>query len=164
MITGMFTPNAGAPGPTPGFGLLRVTTNPAVPAQVRVNGVPMNDWDLGWLKLAPGTYTVTFGGIKDYTTPAPQVVTVSADQVTTVVGNFGQRGWLRVVTSPAAQGTIFINGLPRQDWATWTSFPPGSYTVCYGPAPGFSVTPPCETKAVNVWQLTTFTGTYSNGP
>ena len=161
VITGTFTVNAAAPGPAAGYGLLRVTTSPAVPGQVLVDGVPMTDWGLDWVKLPPGTYTVSFTNIPNFTSPPPQVVTVTAGQTTTVPGNYVQRGFLRVITSPPVPGTISVNGLPREDWGLWTSVEPGSYQVCFGAAPGFSNTPTCQTQNVTVNTLTTFTGTYS---
>ena len=159
VITGTFTANAGAQGPAAGYGLLRVTTSPAVPAQVLVNGVPMTDWGLDWVKMAPGTYTVSFTNIPNFTSPPPQVVTVTAGQTTTVNGSYLQRGFLRVITSPAVVGTIIVNGLPRDDWGMWTSVDPGSYQVCFGPAVGFSPVA-CQTEIVNAAALSTVTGSY----
>ena len=46
-VTGTFTTNANAPG-APGVGLLRVTTSPAVPAQILVDGVVADSWGLTW--------------------------------------------------------------------------------------------------------------------
>ena len=160
VITGTFTVNAAAPGPAAGYGLLRVTTSPAVPGQVLVDGVPMTDWGLDWVKLPPGTYTVSFTNIPNFTSPPPQVVTVTAGQTTSAQGSYVQRGFLRVITSPPVPGTISVNGLPREDWGLWTSVEPGSYQVCFGAAPGFSNTPTCQTQNVTVNTLTTFTGTY----
>src|SRR5207245_9655473 len=42
-------------------GLLRVTTNPAIPGNILVDGVPADDWGLTWMKLAPGARPVSFG-------------------------------------------------------------------------------------------------------
>jgi len=161
VITGTFTVNAGAPGPAAGYGLLRVQTSPAVPSQVTVNGVPMTDWGLDWVKLAPGAYTVSFGNVSNFTSPPPQVVTVTAGQTTVVTGTFIVRGFLRVITSPPVPGTIIVNGLPREDWGMWTSVEPGSYQVCFGTAAGFTITPICQSQNVTANNLTTFSGTYS---
>jgi hypothetical protein len=161
LITGTFTMNGAAPGPAAGYGLLRVETVPAAPSKIVVNGVVMNDWGLDWVKVAPGTYTVSFSDVKDFTGPATRVVTVTAGNVTTVTANFVQRGWLRVITSPPVPGTLYVNGLPREDWGMWTSMEPGSYQVCFGPAVGFTGTPTCQTQNVVASQLTTFTGTYT---
>ena len=161
VITGTFTANAGAPGAAAGFGLLRVQTSPAVPSQILVNGIPRTDWGLDWVKLPPGTYTVSFGGVKDMTAPAPQVVTVTAGNTTVVTGTFIVRGWLRAVTSPAVPATISVDGVPRDDWGMWTSFEPGTYQVCFGSVSGFTGTPVCQTQPVTAGLLTTVTGTYT---
>ena len=161
VITGTFTTNASAPGPAAGYGLLRVQTSPAVPAQILLNGVPLTDWGLDWVKLAPGTYTVSFSNVSNFTSPPPQVVTVTAGNTTTVTGTFITRGWLRVTTSPPVPGTIMVNGLPREDWGLWTAVEPGAYQVCFGAATGFTGTPGCQLQNVVAWQLTTFSGTYS---
>ena len=160
VITGTFTVNAAAPGPAAGYGLLRVTTSPAVPGQVLVDGVPMTDWGLDWVKLPPGTYTVSFTNIPNFTSPPPQVVTVTAGQTTSAQGSYVQRGFLRVITSPPVPGTIYVNGLAREDWGLWTSVEPGSYQVCFGAAPGFSNTPTCQTQNVTVNTLATFISVY----
>ena len=160
VITGSFSVNAAAPGPAAGYGLLRVQTNPAVPSQILIDGIPRTDWGLDWVKLAPGTYTVSFGGAKDLTSPPPQVVTVTAGNTTTVTGTFITRGWLRVVTSPAVPGTLYVNGLPRDDWGMWTPFEPGSYQVCFGPVTG-DISPSCQTQSVVSNTLTTATGSYT---
>ena len=47
---------------SPGF--LRVTTNPALPSQVLVDGVLRDSWGLNWLKLQPGTYTLSFTHVR----------------------------------------------------------------------------------------------------
>ena len=61
-----------------GEGYLRVTTSPALPSQILVNGVPRDTWGLTWLKLPPGDYEVSFTDMPGFTTPAPQTVTVLA--------------------------------------------------------------------------------------
>jgi hypothetical protein len=162
-ITGTFTSSPGAPGPS-GTGQLRVTTSPALPSQVLVNGVPMDSWGLNWVDLAPGSYTVAFTHVEGFTEPAPQTVTVTAGAITTIAGSFTQRGSLRVVTSPATPGTITVDGIPRDNWGMWTDLPTGQHRVCFGWAPS-SVAPPCPQPAfVIAGSLTTITGTYTPGP
>ncbi len=158
-ITGNYTVNATAPGPT-NVGELRVTTNPALPSQVVVNGTPRDTFGLGWLDLAPGSYTVAFTHVEGYTEPAPQTVNVVAGQTTTVVGNFVQRTSLRVVTNPAVPGTISVDGVPRNDWGMWTDIPAGSHQVCFGPVPTY-VAPPCSTVNLVAGVPFTLTGNYS---
>jgi ABC-type transport system substrate-binding protein/PKD repeat protein len=159
-VTGQYTLSPGAPGPDPAtYGFLRVTTNPAVPAQILVNGIPRDEWGLTWVKMAPGTYTISFKGVYGVTPPAPADVVVAAGQTTEYQGNFQVHGSLRVITDPAVPGTIFVDGLPRDDWGMWQSMLPGSYKVSYGPVAGF-VTPAPETVAVAAGALTFVTGQY----
>ena len=163
-VTGTYTSSPGAPGPDPTtYGLLRVTTNPAVASQILVNGIPRDEWGLAWVKLAPGTYTVSFASVYGVTAPAPTTVTVAAGATTTVVGQFVVHGSLRVTTSPAVAGTIFVNGIPRDDWGMWQSMPPGTYTVSFGAVPGY-VTPAAQTATVTASTTTTITGTYVTAP
>ena len=158
-VTGTFTSSPGAPGET-GKGELRVTTNPALASQILIDGVIRNSWGLDWLKLAPGTYTLSFTHVEGYTEPAPQQVTISSGQITTVNANFTQRGSLRVITSPAVPGTIFVDGLPRDNWGMWTDIPTGPHQVCFGAVQGLTA-PACQNANVTAGQLTTVTGTYS---
>jgi Beta-propeller repeat len=158
-ITGVYTSGSGQPGPA-GTGQLRVTTTPALPSQILVNGTPMDSWGLNWVDLAPGTYTVAFTHVEGYTEPAPRTVTVSAGAVATVQANFTQRGSLRVITSPAAPATIVVDGLPRDNWGMWSDLAAGSHTVCFGRAAGL-VSPPCQTATIVAGQLTTVTGTFT---
>jgi hypothetical protein len=159
-ITGDFVANPSAPGPDPStYGLLRVTTNPATAAQILVNNVPRDDWGLAWVKLPPGTYTVSFGQGYGYTAPAPKTVTVTAGATATWDAPFVVHGSLRVTTSPALAATIFVDGVPRDDWGMWQSMPPGTYTVSFGSVPGY-VTPASQTATVTANTLTTKTGTY----
>ena len=140
--------------------LLRVTTNPAVPAKIFVSGVPRDEWGLNWVKLAPGTYTVSFGVVYGYATPSSQTVTVVAGGTANAVGSFVPLGSLRIVTSPAVSGTVFVDNIPRDDWGMWQSMPAGTYTVSFGPVPGYS-TPASQTAIVTGGSLTTITGAYT---
>jgi hypothetical protein len=158
-VTGNYTSSPGAAGPS-GTGELRVTTSPALPSQILVNGVPRDSWGLTWLDLPPGTYTVSFTHVEGWTEPAPQTVTVTAGTTTNVVGTFTQRGFLRVVTSPAVPGTISVDGVPRNDWGMWTDLATGAHEVCFGPVPGFN-TPPCHTVSLSPGGLFTLTGSYT---
>ena len=141
-------------------GMLRVTTSPALPSQIIVDGTPSDSWGLAWVHLAPGSHTVSFTHIEGYTDPAPQTVTVTAGATTTVTGTFTQRGTLRVITSPAVPSTISVDGIPRDDWGMWTDIPAGSHQVCFGAVPGHT-TPACQTATVTAGALTTITGTFA---
>ncbi len=159
-VTGTYTSNPGASGPDPTtYGMLRVTTNPAVPAQILVNGIPRDEWGLAWVKMAPGTYTVSFTSVYGMTPPAPATVTVTATATTTYNGLFTVLGSLRILTSPALPATVFVNGIPRDDWGMWQSMAPGTYTVSFGDLAGYA-TPAPQTAIVTANALTTITGSY----
>ncbi len=160
-ITGNYIPNPSAPGPDPStFGYLRVTTNPSAPATILVNGIPRNDWGLTWVKMAPGTYIVSFKGVYGGTPPAPQSVTVTAGATTVYDGVFVVHGSLRIITSPALPATVFVNGVARDDWGMWQSMPPGTYTISFGDVAGYT-TPPPQTAIVAANTLTLITGVYA---
>jgi streptogramin lyase len=165
-ITGTFTTNPSAVGQS-GVGLLHAATSPPVPAQITIkpsagNPYIADTWGLNWLELSPGSYTVTFSHVTGYTEPSPQTVTVTAGVASTVTGTFIQRGVLRVSTAPTpAKGTISVDGIPRDDWGTWTDIPTGSHIVCFGAAPGYANTPACQPATINPGASTTVTGTYS---
>jgi hypothetical protein len=159
-LVGRYTSNPSAPGPDPAtFGYLRVTTNPAVPSQISVNGIPRDEWGLTWVKVAPGMYTVSFKGVYGFTTPAAAAVTVVAGATAIHEGAFLLHGSLRILTSPALPATVYVDGLPRNDWGMWQSMPPGTYLVSFASVPGY-VTPASQTVAVAAGALTTATGTY----
>ena len=158
-VTGVYTASPAASGPA-GMGELHVTTNPALASQIMIDGVIRNSWGLDWLKLQPGTYTLSFTHVEGYAEPAPQQVTVTAGQTTTVDAIFTQRGSLRVMTNPSVAGTISVDGIPRDDFGMWTDVPAGSHEVCFGPHKAF-IAPPCQQATVNAGQLTTVTGVYS---
>ena len=70
------------------LGSLRVTTEPAVPATVIIDGVPRNDWGM-WTEVPPGPHEVcwqTVGG----TAPECVDVVVEAGVTTTAVGQWPQ--------------------------------------------------------------------------
>ncbi len=161
-VTGTFTPSAGALGAS-GKGLLRVTTSPALASQILIDGVIADSWGLNWLELDPGTYTLSFTHVEGYTGPAPQQVTITAGQTTTVTGTFTQRGELRVITSPAVAATISVDGIPMNDWGLWTDLPVGSHQVCFGTTAGY-LAPACQNVTLTAGQQTNVTGTYQTSP
>ncbi|HEY7380582.1 MAG TPA: hypothetical protein VH572_05185, partial [Gaiella sp.] len=158
-VTGTYSPNAGAPGPT-GLGYLRVTTSPALPSQIGVDGVARDSWGLNWLKLAPGSYTLRFSHVEGYDEPEPQTVIVVAGQTTTVEGQFTQLGFMRLSTLPAVPGTISIDGFPRDDWGAWTDVATGVHEACWGPVSGLTA-PQCRTLMVTPGGTAAFVGSYS---
>lgn len=158
-VTGTYHPNALAPAPT-GFGMLRVVTSPPVPAEVVIDGIDRDMWSLNWLKLAPGTYELGFTDVPGFTTPAPQMVTITEGVTTEVIGAFTQNGYLRASVSPALPATITVDTVPRNDWGMWTDLLPSTYTVCFGEVPGFTA-PACVALPVIAGSTTEVIGVYS---
>ncbi len=68
-------------------GSLRVTTSPALPAVVSVDGVPRNDWGM-WTDLPTGPHTVCFGPVPGFTAPPCQPVVLSAGVLTSITGAY----------------------------------------------------------------------------
>jgi hypothetical protein len=159
-VPGVFTANPNALGPDPStYGFLQVTTNPAVHSLISVNGAPRDEWGM-YVKLTPGDYTVTFKAVYGFTPPAPRLVTVAAGGGTTFYqGDFLQHGSLRITTNPAMAATVFVDGVPRDDWGMWQSMEPGTYTVSFEPVPGFT-TPAPQTVDVRTGDLTAVEGVY----
>jgi hypothetical protein len=141
-------------------GTLRVTSSPALPTQISIDGTIADSWGLNWVEVAPGSHVVSFSHIEGWTEPAPQTVTVTAGATTTVVGTFAQRGTLRVMTSPAVAATISVDGSPRNAWGMWTDLPIGSHQVCFGPVAGYTA-PACQDVTLTAGSQTTVTGTYT---
>lgn len=140
-------------------GLLRVVTSPAVPSQITLDGVVADSYGLAYVKVFPGTHTVRFAHVEGFTEPGSLTGSVVSGATTTVTGTFVPRGFLRVTTSPATPGTIYVDGTPREDWGMWTDIPTGSHSVCFGTVVG-SVTPACQTVTVTAGATTEVTGVY----
>jgi hypothetical protein len=120
------------------LGNLRVETSPPVDATIYCDGHPMDDWAF-WTNILPGQYTISFGDKDGYTTPSPQVVTVTAGQTTHITGTYSYtgnpvslspHGLLRVQTNPPVPSTIYLDSIPRNAWAlNWVKLPAGSYSL-----------------------------------
>lgn len=121
----------------PGIGELRVTTTPAVPAQITVNGFGADTWGLTWVDFPEGTHTVCFTDMPAMDTPPCQDVTILAGATTVLDGAYAARGWLQATTNPALPATITIDGEPANDWGVWTHLPEGEAEVCFGPVAGW---------------------------
>lgn len=171
-VAGSYAANANAVGPDPStYGRLRVTTaiddgRAGVASTISVDGVPRDQWALSYLKLPPGSHTVTFSDVPGLGTPAPMEVGIVAGETTSVVGTFRLEGWLRVVTNPPAGGLISVDGAVRDAWGMWQAMPPGDHTVSFGPViagfcPGACVIPGPQTVTLTPGNLTTVMGDYS---
>ena len=156
-------------------GWLRVVTNPPVPGTISVDGYPMNDWGV-WIAVRPGTYTVSFGAVKDYRAPGPQTVVVHAEQLTTVTGEYAwdgtspgpdpaTYGLLRVTTrlsdgTPGVMTQILVDGVARDEWGlSWVKMPIGSHTLSFTDVWNFG-TPADQTFTIAAGQTTTLEGVF----
>ena len=157
-ITGNFTVNAAAQGQT-GLGQLRVTTTPAVPSRISIDGFTANTWGLDWLEISPGSHTICYSDVAGFTTPACDTVTVTAVATTTVNAEFAPNGYLKVETAPASPATISIDGHVADDWGVYTDLPVGTHQVCFGVVPGRTA-PACQNVIIDAGVTTTITGTY----
>ena len=158
-VTGTFTANAAAKGQT-GLGMLRVTTSPAVPSQISIDGHIADTWGLNWLEISTGSHLICYSHIPGYTTPPCAAVNVTVGATTAIAGTFTPTGYLKVVTSPAVPGTITIDNHPADDWGVYTDLPTGTHQVCFGAVTGHT-TPACQTATVTAGTTTTITGTYT---
>lgn len=161
-VTGTFTANASAPGPT-GKGELRVSTNPAVPATITIDGILRDEWGLTWLELDPGTYEVCASDVPGYAPAACADVVVAAGTVTEHVFTHSPLGYLRILTEPAQEATLSVDGIERNDWGAWFPIAHGDHEVCFGPSRsnGGRPSPPCQTvTGPDPGQTLTVTGTY----
>ncbi|MGQ0796428.1 MAG: PKD domain-containing protein [Methanobacteriota archaeon] len=143
--------------------LLRVRTEPAVPATIYVNGIPRDRWGLAWVKMAPGAYLVSFGDVPGFRTPGDVTVELTSGETTEVVGTYERLGYLRVILQPWVRAMIFVNGVPAAETGLWVAVPAGTYTVTFGRV--FGADPPGpRTVAVVAGQLTTTTGVFTLNP
>jgi uncharacterized membrane protein len=138
---------------------LRVTTSPALPADITVDGIARDSWGLNWVEFPAGPHEVCFGPVPGYTAPPCQTVTL-ASGTTAVTGTYTANGYLRVITSPAVASTITVDGVARNDWGLWAEVPPGTYRVCFGNVAGLLV-PACRDVVVAAGATATTTGTFA---
>jgi hypothetical protein len=141
-------------------GLLRVTSNPAVPSMIYIDGNWASPWGLNWVKLSPGTHTLSWSDVPAWITPANEQFTITAGQTTTIDKAWVHCGSLRVITSPAVPSTIYVNGIPRNDWGLWADVPAGTYTVTFGDVAGY-VTPVGQTVTLTAGGYQEVTGVFT---
>ena len=143
-------------------GMLRVTTDPPVPGQIIVDGIPRDTWALTWMTIGQGLHEVCFGAVAGWTPPPCSTVDVLPGQTAELVGSYTELGALRVLTDPPVPSTIWVDGHPRNDWGMWTDLEPRGYEVCFGAVAGFE-TPACQTVSVTAGAVTTVTGAFTPG-
>jgi hypothetical protein len=161
-VTGTFTANAAAAGPV-GKGELRITTEPAVPATVTIDGIPRDEWGLTWVELDPGSYDVCLTDIPGRRTPVCSTQEVIAGEVTERAFTVTELGFLRVITDPGQEATIFVNDVPSNDWGVWRPNISSAMKVCFGRSrsSGQEAAPLCQSvPGPDPGQTVTVTGTY----
>jgi hypothetical protein len=163
----------------PGFGRLRVETIPPVPTRIFVNNIVRNSWGLDWVKLTPGEYRLSFSDVAYHETPKFVVVTIWPENITRIISlsepipiyegkttevkaYFRRLGSLRVETYPPLPVTIFIDGIPCNEWGLWVDIEGGNYTITFEPYDGY-LTPPPITVSVTYGRLTHIIGNYTDG-
>ncbi|MDG2112193.1 MAG: M36 family metallopeptidase, partial [Actinomycetota bacterium] len=146
-----------AVAPPPGF--LRVTTSPAVPSVIDVDGAFTDAFGLDWVETPPGSYEVCFNDVPGFTTPGCETAMVSTGVTSVVDGTFVQHGIIDIRSSPSLPTTITVDGAVVNDWGALVSAEPGSYQVCFGPVVGHDP-PPCETAVVTAGASTIVTGVF----
>ncbi|MBU4200344.1 MAG: hypothetical protein L6455_14420 [Kiritimatiellae bacterium] len=134
-----------------------------------------NNFDL--TPIPTGQYTVAFQPAAGYITPAQVItnITGASPQIISITGQYTRAlGTIGVTVSPTNASWQFIgypsdfsvyssSALSGTNNATLTDCPVGTYTIQWGPSPGFTP-PPDETKVSTVSNRNlTFTGTYSMG-
>ena len=130
VVDGVFTPSSGAPGLADPIGQLRVATSPAVPTTMLLDGTPISNWSVDWVRMTPGQRTLCFTDVPGYSTPPCRAVTIVANTTTTSTATFVRRGTLRVATAPPTNVTIRVDGVDRNQWGLYSDVTPGAHQVC----------------------------------
>jgi len=147
------------------LGLLKIETNPPVPATLYVNGTPVDPWGLDYLPVKPGKYIIRFGDVglplcDYYVTPSDVVVEVKPGEVTKVVGNYTLAGLLVIKTDPPVPATLYVNGTPVDPWGLdYLPVKPGKYIIRFGDVP-YYVTPKEAIVKVEPKKVTIAVGYY----
>jgi peptide/nickel transport system permease protein len=150
-LIGQYTPSVGVPGPdADSYGMLKVSTSPAVPSTIYVEGNWTTQWGLEWLKLKPGTYNLTFSDVPGYRTPHREAVRIVAGETTNYTAVFGLTGTLRVITEPHISSTILVDGVARNEGDLLVQLDPGIYTVTFRSVENYGVPPPAAAELSSV--------------
>lgn len=165
--TTKFTANIPETQP-PNNGTLIVKTTP-ISAQVFVNAVL---WGLSPQNrtVRPGTYTVSYGDVEGFYTPAEEIVAVTENSTRIVEGIYQavpvielpNNGTLVVKTTPTS-AQVFVNGVLWGLSPQNRTLEPGAYTVSFGDVEGF-FTPAAEAAIVIENSTTTIEGIYQSIP
>jgi glucose/arabinose dehydrogenase len=130
-------------------GALRVTTSPAVPAKIVIDGAERANWGIDWMTLSAGNHQLCVTDVPGFVTPPCQSVEVASGLTTEVVFSFEANAVLSVSTRTSAGVTgvpsrISIDGVPAGEWGVEVGRGPGVAEVCFGAVAGFEA-PACRT-------------------
>jgi len=157
-----------------------------VPVQttISLNGIVRDDWGLNWVKLPSGDNWLGLSDVPGWSKPTQvrvliypfgssipendtivnylvNPIPIYANKVTEVRVSFTQLGYVHVITNPSVPGTIYIDGVPVNDWGCWVPLLPGTYVLSFGDVPGF-IKPPDVNVVVVAGTSTIVTGTYTS--
>jgi len=117
----------------------------------------------------PGAYTITFGDVPGYTTPAAQTVNLLAGGTITFAANYSPGSLTgKIIVSTNLTGATFMLNGPAfyvgggMLWSQ-SDCPPGTYTIIFNPVPGYP-TPSSQTLVVQAGGTVTFVANYGAGP
>lgn len=141
--------------------LLRVTSNPAVPTQISVDGNIADTWGTLYMKVFPGPHTVSFTHVEGYDEPGPETKVAVADFSNLVKGVFTKRGYLWAVnTAGDLDATIWVDGKPSASFGIWTDIALGDHTLCFSSI-AYLNTPACQTVSVVANSTPHYKGEYT---
>lgn len=144
-------------------GQLRVTTVPAVPAMISVDGIERDQYGLNWIDLPAGSHRVCFGYVFGFREPPCQNVTMTDGAMTTLAGSYEQLGFIRATTSPSLPVVIWPALTWVNNYGAWFPAQAGQYDVCFGQMEDWKQ-PLCQSVTVVPGQTVNTTGTYAYEP
>jgi hypothetical protein len=141
-------------------GTLTVSSSPAVATQIRVGGIIRNTSRIAGLSLSPGEYEVCMSAPDGYLPPACERVTVSAGELTTLVGHFVPAGTLQALIEPAGlEATVIVDGVVRDRGQVLLPVVAGEHEVCVEDLGGYEPVP-CQQVSITAGELSTVTAVF----
>jgi len=145
------------------LGILRVVTSPLLPAMIYVDGEEMSRYQIDWMEIPVGTHTISYGDAIGYAKPPPVTVEIGPGSTVEVQGVFYPLGLLVVDTQPHLHGTIYVDGVPRNDGSLRCYVSPGVYTVSFGAVANY-IPPSPMVVTVESGGTTALSGVYTYSP
>lgn len=147
----------------PGMGYLKVKCRPEISTVVYVDGMPMDGWGIKKVELAPGEHVVSFSDVPGFGTPEPILASIASGETVSKVVDFIQLALLQVVCEPALKSTVYVDGIPRNDYGVWTYVEPGSHTVSFGAVEGYDPPEP-QVISIRAGESAVVTGAFTLNP